>query len=198
MAPTTPIGVPDRARAGDTWIWKIQDHSDYPQSEGWSLTYTLVGQSSDAGEVLTITPVFQTSGDDARYWLATVSIGDTAKLEATPPHSTYQIVGRMVGSGSFAGREETISTDLILVEPDPRTVDAGAWITHDERTLTIIRKALRGVLEPANASYSIGGRSVSKIPILDLQRLEGVYAARVLRRRTRQTGMPHRVRFGRA
>lgn len=59
MAPTTPTGEPSEIVAGDSIRWRVADHTDYPQFEGWTLKYELVDVNTQS-----ITAVWQTSGDD--------------------------------------------------------------------------------------------------------------------------------------
>ena len=187
MAPTTPTGPPSQATAGDTWRWKVEDSADYPQSEGWSLKYELVGAST-----LSVVPVFQTSGDDVDTWLTVLTLADTKGL--TP--GTYQLIGRMVGSGDYTGREDPYSRHDLQVLQDPRTAYDGEFQTHEERALVVIEAAIEGRLTKDMESYSIGGRSITKIPIRELIGLRAKYRASINSQRYGTIGRPVEVRFG--
>ena len=187
MAPTTPDGPPSQAVAGDSWRWRVGDVSDYPQSEGWSLKYELLGDST-----LSISPTWQTSGDDLNHWLVSEAITDTDDLSP----GTYRLIGRMVGSGTYSGREETIHESILTVIRDPRTATPGDFQTHEERALVVIEAAIEGRLTKDMESYSIAGRSITKIPIRELLALRAKYRASVNSQRYGRIGRSVEVHFG--
>jgi hypothetical protein len=187
MAPTTPTGEPTLLTAGDTWRWRIPDHPDYPQSEGWTLKYRLSGVT-----VLGFTATWQSSGDDANHWL--VSVGATS-TDTEVTSGRYRLFGYMEGSGTYAGRFHEVSDTVVVVGDDPRQSTAGSLQTHAERTLAVIEAALEGRLDSDIESYQIAGRAVNKIPIADLMKLRGRYAALVQRERSATTGRRHLVSF---
>ena len=179
MAPNTPSGPPSQVIAGDSWRWKVADLSEYPQSEGWSLKYDLLGVS----QTLTITPVWQSSGDDANHWLATVATTESDALDS----GSYTLVLRVIGSGDYDGREETIDNVTheavragaspwhVQVAQDPRTAVAGDYQSFAELNIEIIEAAIHGRLTKDMQSYSVGGRSITKIDIETLHRLRHLY-----------------------
>jgi len=174
MAPTTPTGVPALLTAGDSWRWRVADLADYPQSEGWALKYRLNGVNT-----LDLTPTFQTSGDDAGHWLVAVAATTTTPLEA----GRYRLAAWVEGSGAYAGRSEPIGDTVVELKPDPRTAEPGDLQTHAERTLAVIEAALEGRLTSDIESYQVAGRAINKIPIAELTKLHGQYAAKVRRER---------------
>ena len=199
MAPTTPTGPPRQVVAGDSWRWKVADLSDYPQSEGWALKYELAGVST----TLSITPVWQTSGDDASSWLATVTTTETAALDA----GTYTLISRVEGSGDYDGYDYTVDVEtgeqirsgynhwLVTVTPDPRTAGAGDFQSHEERTLAVLTAAIEGRLTRDMESYSIAGRSISKIPVRDLTSLRSQYTWLVMQQKSGRMGITAEVYF---
>ena len=197
MAPVTPTGEPANLTVGDSWRWRIADHADYPNSESWTLEYDLVG----VGAILAtnITAAFQTSGDDENHWLVTV----TSEISAAIASGRYDLVKRFVGSGSNAGRTETIGRDgkvsgkpfSIAIQEDSRVAEAGDFQTHAERTLAVIELALEGRLTSDLESYQIAGRSVSKIPVETLMKMRGRYVGLVREERTGRVTRRHLIRF---
>jgi hypothetical protein len=196
-APSTPTGIPSISlTAGDTWTWRIQDPLTDPQgrilyqSDGWALKYELqgVGKLDIPGGTSTV--VYQAAGADAGYWLVTISKADSSGVAA----GRYRLIGRMVGSGAYAGQEYTVTDDVLLVERDPRTAAAGSFQTHNERTLAIIEAAIEGRLTADIESYQIAGRAVSKIPATELVALRNKYAAAVNQERSGRFGRPVAVR----
>ena len=194
MAPVTPTGEPSEFIAGDSARWSIPDHADYPQSEGWTLKYELVGINT-----LAISPTFQTSGDDEDHWLIEIPTTDTDDLDA----GSYKLWKRFVGSGSFDGRESTIGRDgklngppfPIIVRANPRSATDGEFQTHAERTLRVIEAALEGRLTTDLESYQIAGRSISKIPVETLMKMRGRYVGLVRQERTGRLTRRHLTRF---
>ena len=175
MAPSTPSGPPTQVIAGDSWRWKDPDLSDYPQSEGWSLKYELLGVS----QTLTITPEFQTSGDDENSWLSTVATDESDALDS----GLYTLILRVVGSGDYDGREETVDIGIgravradatpwrVSVAQNPRTAGAGDYELWAQETIKVIEARLSDRLTKDMESYSIGGRSITKIPVNELMNL---------------------------
>lgn len=174
MAPTTPTGPLDLLTAGDSWRWRVADLAEYPHTDGWVLKYRLNGASTAE-----ISPTFPTTGDDAGFWLAEMAASETAGLEA----GRYRLYGWAEGSGTYAGRKDPVSDTVVEVLADPRAAVAGDFTTHAERTLAVIEAAMEGRLTSDLESYQIAGRAINKIPIHELTRLRGQYAALVARER---------------
>jgi hypothetical protein len=187
MAPTTRVGPPSSAVAGDYWKWRVGDVVDHPQSEGWTLTYELTGRSNTK----TFTAVWQTSGDDENSWLVTVAITVTDDLEA----GLYYLHSRMVGSGDYANQEYHLDSIPFEVLPNPRSAIPGLFQTHEERALEVIEAALEGRLTKDMENYSIAGRSISKIPIETLVKLRSQYQATVNQQKTGSFARPVKVHF---
>lgn len=189
MAPTTPTGPPSQATAGDTWRWKVEDSATYPQSEGWSLKYQLVGAST-----LSVVPVFQTSGDDVDTWLTVLALASTEGL--TP--GTYQLIGRMVGSGDYAGREDSYSLHALEVLRDPRTAFDGDFQSDAEKDLALINAEIKRRMTGGKAveSYSIGSRSATKIPMAELWAMRAKCRATIHSERYGTIGRSAEVHFG--
>src|SRR3990167_2043493 len=124
MAPSTPMGVPSEITAGDSLRWRVADFTDYPQSESWSLSYRLVGP-----QAITISPTWQSSGDDVNHWLVSEATTVTAGLEP----GDYRLIGRMTGSGTYAGRLETVSEDTVKIKRNPATAQAGDYVSRNRR-----------------------------------------------------------------
>ena len=164
MAPTTPTGEPSEIVAGDSVRWRVADHTDYPQSEGWTLNYELVGVNTQS-----ITAVWQTSGDDKDHWLVELATTATDDLDA----DRYQLVKRFVGSGSFAGREETVDRFIVNVRADPRTAVDGEFQTTAKQQLKLVQAVITARLKNDVAKeYDLAGRRFVKETLNDLRRIE--------------------------
>lgn len=185
MAPLTPTGVPAQVIAGDTWKWRIQDLQDYPFSESWQLLYEFVGIA--ALHITQAMVVYASTGADAGFWVITVPLGST-----TIAAGRYRLLGRMVGSGTYAGLEYTISDDVVVLIANPRTAAAGDFQTQAEKMLAKIdaeiSARLSGTAGSAHESYQVDGRALNKVTLHDLNRLRGKYAGRVYREKTGRVG----------
>lgn len=190
MAPTTPTGVPTELVAGDSWRWRIADLSRYPQSEGWSLHYELLGV-----DTLSITPTYQISGDDALHWLVSVTATETAALSAA---GRYRLIGRMEGSGDYDGHVETISDDIIEVLTNPQTAAAGDFQTHAEVMRIALEAAVEGMISNDRLveQYGTAGYNVSKMPHEQRVRLLAQYRWADYQERSGRIGRAVGVRFG--
>lgn len=184
MAPTIPLGEPRGFTAFDTVKWRRQ-LSTYPPSEGWTLKYTLT-----ADNVLTITCT-----DDGTEYTATISSADSGSLiTAANRPRTYKWRGFVVGSGSFAGEQYEVGRGTFLIQPDTAQATEGEQTSHAETMLEAIEAELErraGVSRADGTSsggfvevYTIGGRSIQKVPLKELVRLRSVYAGIVARQRS--------------
>jgi hypothetical protein len=193
MAPSIPVGVPERLVAGDTWKWKIADQADYPESEGWQLNYSVVGEdtlSLDDTEV-----VFQSSGDHENHWLITVPPANTNLMR----DGHYEFRARMVGSGSYDGEEYSISKDDVLILPDPRIAKAGDFQTFEERMVAALRASCEAGVTDENLieSYGIAGRQIAKMSIQRrINLLRQLEAAEERKRRPNRVVQTAGVKFG--
>ena len=187
MAPKTPTGEPSEIVAGDSVRWRVADHADYPNSESWALKYELVGINT-----LAISPTFQTSGDDNNHWLIEIPTSDTDDLDV----GSYQLVKRFVGSGAFAGREETIGRFVVAVRADPRTASDGEFQTPATKQLKQIQKVILARLaEDRPKEYLVAGRRFVKEDLDALRRIEARLIAATNTERSGRFGQEILVEF---
>lgn len=196
MAPKTPTGVPTSAlAAGDTWKWRVADLADYPNAEGWTLKYEAAGLGRYSLPGLGATTVtYVTSGDDAGYWVVTVPTTATAGLIP----GRYRLIGRMVGSGTYAGLEYPVSDDVLVIQADPRVAADQQYQTFAEKMLALIEAELLARTTgtgSSHESYQIEGRAITKISLTDLTGLRGKYAALVKQERTGTLGRQVKTAF---
>lgn len=153
--------MPPHFAAGTT-VKLRRSHADYPASD-WDLTLHLRGAS-----ILDVdaTP----DGDD---FLVTIPAADSDGL--TP--GTYRWAERV----SDGTEVYTAATGVVEITLDMATATAGAAQSHAERTLALIEAALEGRIPEGMESYQVAGRAVTKIPIAELAKLRGIYAAKVWR-----------------
>src|SRR5262245_16248998 len=102
MAPLVGWGIGSSRRAGDTWAFTIA-HSDFPNSEGWTLQIEVKGASA-----------LQWDSDYAVYtteWTVTIPATVTENLTA----GRYEYAFRYLGTGTYDGQEYTAETGVLNV-----------------------------------------------------------------------------------
>jgi hypothetical protein len=156
--------MPARFEAGTTLKLR-RSFGDYPASDGWSMSLLLRG----AG---TLDVAATADGTD---FLVILSATATAGLAA----GTYRWTERV----SKAGEVYTAASGTVDVTLDMGAAGAGEGQTHAERTLALIEAAIEGRIPQGMESYTVGGRQVQKIPLVELSKLRGIYAARVWRQK---------------
>jgi hypothetical protein len=175
VAPPIPDEVPVAFTAGVTVKFN-RGFNDYPPSDGW--TYKIYFNGA--------TDVFSVSGivdpQDASSWLVTINPSDT---EVDP--GLYRYVERVASSGGTEVYD--VGEGVVQIEPDLATAPAGATLSFAEKTLASIEAEIAARIVADVEDYSVqasslgGGRSVKKIPMLELQKLRGYYAAMVRRQK---------------
>lgn len=179
MARTVPTVEPTQLTAGDSWDWDIT-YSDYPPSEGWSLSYSLSGAHES---VITITadPNDAESGYEVRVAAAT-----TADYTA----GRYNLLGYATKAPD---RFQVYSGPLVVL-PDPAT--ATPELSHAERMLVQVRARIEERLAADVSGYTISQRQVQKEDLAELRRAEARYADAVRRERGGGFFQSVKVEFG--
>lgn len=169
------VAEPTKLTAGTTWSWdrEVPGHS---ASAGWQLRYALRGPHDLDIEATE-------SGD--RY---AVSVSATTTADVLP--GSYRLAGLIEREGD----RHIVYDGHLVVEPNPlATVNTK---THAARALEVVEAAIEGRLTADQESFQIGGKSVTRIPMRDLLRLRGTYAAQVYRERNPgRLGPPVEVMF---
>lgn len=157
-----PTLEPSTVNAGDTWRW-TRSLDDYPASEGWVLSYTLINGTAKISISATA------SGDDHAV---TVSAATSAGYTA----GTYDWRARV----TKAGEVYTVGEGRLTV----RNAYAGSTFdarSHARKTLDAIEAVIEGRASSSTLEYSIAGRSLKHIPVSDLLALRDRYRAEVKR-----------------
>jgi len=171
MAPTTPNGEPTEVVAGDSWLWTAR-YGEYPSSEGWTLSYAFRGVGS----------LDTTSGEcvvSSDTWTVSIPASRTGDLAA----GSYRWAAYMTGSGTYAGRRHQVATGVVTVAANAALATEGQLQTSNERTLDALRSVMEGRVTDDVQMTQINGRLITNIPILEVQRLIGVYERRVWKER---------------
>ena len=148
---------PEKLTAGVTWKWK-KTHSDYPASE-WTLTYYLRKDGATA------TSFTGTADEDS--FLVTVAASTTSSYAA----GVYDFIGVVSKAAEkfivFDGVLEVLTNAASASAYDPRS--------HARKVLDLIEAAMEGRIPNGMESYTIGGRSINKIPLKELRELYEKY-----------------------
>ncbi len=179
MTPPVPTVVPSKFTAGDTVTFQ-RTFADYPADDSWTYSITLIGAQK-------VTKAGVANGKAFDLTLAATDTDDFT----TPGAVRYQ---ERVSKG---GEAHTVGEGTVFVELNYTAAAAGATLSYEEKTLTVIEAALSGRLTSDMQSYQIGGRAVVKIPFEELNRLRNRFTAVVRMQRTGQVSTTIYAEFGR-
>lgn len=181
MAPSIPSVEPDYFSAGETTQWS-RTFANYPATAGWAVTYYFAG--ADVFQVAGVA-----SGDGFTF---TLGAQDTSGKKP----GTYQFRAYAEQNAGATLQRYLLKIGTVQVLPDITAATPGDFQTHEERTLAILVAALEGRLTADIEDYQVAGKSVRKIPVVELRRLKAEYAWAVYRQRHRgQMGAKVAVNF---
>lgn len=80
---------------------------------------------------------------------------------------------------TLADEKGLITQGRLEIQADPTAATTTLVFTHNEKMLSSIRKRLEGRILTDHENYSVDGRSLSRIPMDTLQKLEKEYAWKV-------------------
>ena len=144
---------PEKLTSGVTWKWK-KTISDYPASE-WTLTYYLRKDGATATS-------FSATADGDTH-LVTIAAATTAAYAS----GIYDFIGWVI-----KGTEKyEVFNSMIEVLPNPTNTSAYDPRSHARRVMELLEAAMEGRVPNGMESYSIGGRSINKIPLSQLREL---------------------------
>ena len=148
---------PEKLTAGVTWKWN-KTLSDYPASE-WSLIYYLRRDGAT-----------QTA-------INTTADGDTFQVNLifALTSSTTPAVYDMIGIVTKGGDKFVVYDGIVEVLPNPASSSAYDPRSHARKVLDLIEAAMEGRIPNGMESYTIGGRSINKIPLKELRELYEKY-----------------------
>jgi len=191
-AANAPEGEPTEIVVGDFIQWKRSDVAqDYPTSSGYTAEYVARITGGGANEI----KLAQAAGSTDDYYLFTVSSVTSAdfvpglyhwQLEITQTSSGNRVV---VDIGDF-----TAIPDMDDNQADPRI--------HAEIMVAKIQTLLEGKADADVSSYSIAGRSLTKISFQELLDARDFYRREItqhnnkeLLKRGKSNGSTIKVRF---
>lgn len=152
---------PSSVVAGDTWEWR-KTLADYP-APTWTLKYYLRSRTHSADVTATA---------DGADHLVTISKTTSAGYKA----GRYEWVA-IVDDGA---ERFTVGRGTLTVAPDPANTGAGFDPrSHARKTLEAIEAVIENRATKDQMSYTIGSRSLSRMPISDLLKFRQTYQAEV-------------------
>jgi hypothetical protein len=175
VAPPIPDQIPAVFTAGETQKFR-RSFTDYPLADGWKYAIYFNGATSTFNSPGVADP------QEASAWLVTLKPSD---LGVDP--GIYRYIERIVSVGG--DEVYTVGQGVVTIEPDLATAPAGSTLSFAEQMLGTIEAELKARVLADVEDYSVqassmgGGRSVKKIPMVDLQRLRGHYASMVWRQK---------------
>lgn len=170
--PEPLTALPESFTAGETVVWThAVSETDFVSGGDYTLKAYLRGPSA-----LDLTAV----ADDAGQWEFTITAAQSATLAA----GTYTVA--IVAEGTIAATLERhpVARQTVTVQPNVVTAVAGDFVSPAKRLLDAIDAVLEDRVTADVAAYTIGGRAVTAIPIMELTALRGIYAAKVARERS--------------
>lgn len=112
------------------------------------------------------------------------NVSSTTTSNWTAGKYIYQLIA------ALSDDKRLLNSGSIAISPDFENLPAGHdFRSHEEIVLDIIKKALEGRLSKDEQSYQIDGRSVVRIPILELQKLKRHYQMSVNKAKRKQAGL---------
>jgi hypothetical protein len=173
--PVIPTSWPKFITAGNTF--KVDRRfSQFGGSPNWSLSILLAGlQTASFSGTPQITP-------DGNLFHVALAPGDTQPLNPSGGASLpYTLVERLTGTD---GEVFDVNVEKIMVSPNAALAQPGDYQTPEEKILVQLQATLQtrlagGMVE----SYSIAGRSITKLSIPQLQEMIGQYKWKVYQQR---------------
>ena len=184
-----PEGEPAVLVAGDTWIWQRSDlASDFPVA-AYSLNYSMQ-REGDVGP-----PTTFVADETGGIYKITVA----ASITQTKAAGVWRWVSYAVRTVDSA--RVAVGSGIFIVNADP--AQSGDVRSHASKVLAALESLIEGRATADVSSYSIAGRSLTKLSLDELMRWRAYYRREVKRERDvlnvksgRATGRTQVVSFG--
>lgn len=177
MAPSIPTTEPSILVSGTTWKWNPA-WADFPASDGWVITYRLVGPTTKEFTATNTGTAFE----------VTVAYG-----ESNVPPGTYMLSG----FATLGAERYPLPSRRVLVLEGGAAAEKGAsrrlWC---EQMLEIVQAVLMNKATADMLEYTIAGKSVKTLSPEELWKLRASLRTELYIARTGRRGQPYRVRFG--
>lgn len=181
MPPAIPTAVPDTLTIGNTWQWTttIPDFTPSDDTGTWTLSYVVAGVGLLEWDASWVT----VSGGG---WAITVPAASTAGLTA----GGYQWTAILTGASGYAGQRWTPLTGRVTLVDNPAALEPGDVQNFAEAQLAAIEEVLAGRWTDDLQAYTIGGRSVTLIPVAELWEIRSRLRSELWRARNPGKALP--------
>jgi hypothetical protein len=162
------MNIPSTLRAGDTIEWD-ETVSDYPATDDWTLAFVLTKYGAS---LITITA----SSSGADYAISVLPA--VSRLWAAGTYSWQAYVYKDDGATPTPAITEkyTLESGQVEILPDiTQATSTSDLRSHAKKTLEAIEALLEGKATADVLSYSIGGRSLSKMSPEELIKWRSFY-----------------------
>jgi hypothetical protein len=156
-----PEGVPSILVAGDAWLWKRTDLTDYATAS-YALTYTFRLEGTGA---TSIAVTASESGDEYRVEVA-------AATTAAYTVGVYQWQEYITRSSDSARLTLSEGTCEVVANRSAATTDPRS---HAQKVLTAIEAVIEGTASKELASYTVDGIAINRRSIEELTRMREAY-----------------------
>lgn len=154
--------IPNFLNAGDTLQFSASFsdiNSEYTPDGGYSLEYYIRGACN-------INATGSANGN-GNGWVVTFPATDSARA----PGGLYDYIARVKLSPDVI----TVDQGHITIKPNLETAGAGTQVSHVQRVLEAINDAIEGRITDDVQQFSVAGRSLLHIPIMELHDLRAKY-----------------------
>lgn len=141
--------------------------TDYPATDGWTLNFRLVPR---------------VSGTPISFSASTASDGIGYRAQVAPAITAAWAAGEYSWSSyvSKTGARQTVEQGMVTLIADPAITTAPYdRRTHARKTLDAIQAVIEGRASKDQEEYTIGDRSLKRMPIADLLKFHSRYAGMV-------------------
>jgi hypothetical protein len=186
--PVIPTSWPKFITAGASF--KVdRSFSQFGASPNWALSLFFAGaQTAEIAGTPQITP-------DGNVFHVVLAPTDTQPLNASGGQSQpYTLVERLTGTD---GEVYDVNVEKIMVSPNIAEAEPGDYLTPEEKILAQLQTTLQARISGgAVESYSIAGRSITKISTPQLMEMIGQYKWKVyMQRNPGRPGIPGTFSF---
>jgi hypothetical protein len=174
LAPVIPVGLPSSFTQGNTVKWTVA-YSDFPVSEGWTLSYAFVPVDIKNAPRINSTGFTITAGTSD--WTVTVPTTESAKFEV----GTYRWSAYVTLGGDRYGDKDLgpNGSGVVGVTFDLATEGQDEHLAFAAKMLPIVEAEIEARFGngtgSAHQQYTIGDRSVSKIPLMELFQIRSAF-----------------------
>lgn len=156
MAATVATIEPYEVYAGDTFRWD-KDLDDYTPADGWALAYSFRSNTGTGFNIIAA------SNSANSGWEITVPAATTANY-TTGEYSWQAYVTK-------SGVRYVVDNGVTIINRNLEALSTSATTdlrTHAKLMISKIQSVLEGRMDADIENYSIGGRSINKIPVSEL------------------------------